>query len=59
LSDRIAEASQNNRCNQRYPYLPQLSKSVHISSFPRVRVAGRDDWRFTSRTTWRSRKAGG
>jgi hypothetical protein len=25
LRDRIAEASQNNRCNPRYPEIPQLS----------------------------------
>src|SRR5216683_642689 len=32
LSDRIAEASQNNRRNPRYPEIPQPSKRAHISS---------------------------
>ena len=30
LSDRIADASQNNRRNPRYPEIPQLSKRAHI-----------------------------
>src|ERR1700686_1000345 len=50
LSDRIAEASQNNRRNPQNPELPQLSKRPHISSFPPVKSWCRDDWRFTSGT---------
>ncbi len=39
LGDRIAEATQNNHRDARYPELPQLSSRIHIFSFPPVKVA--------------------
>ena len=50
LSDRIAEAGQNNRRNPQYPEIPQVSKRAHISAFPPVKSWCRDDWQFTLRT---------
>src|SRR4029077_413122 len=54
LSDCVAEASQNNRRNPRYPEIPQPFMCAHISSFPPVKSWCRDDSRFTSGTARRS-----
>jgi hypothetical protein len=54
LSNRSAEASQNNRRNPQYPVILQPSKRAHILSFPPVKSWCRDDWRFTPGTTRRS-----
>jgi hypothetical protein len=50
LSERIAAASHNNRRNPQCPGIPQLTKHVHISSFPPVKSWCRD-WQSTSGTT--------